>query len=154
MSAGFDRTRLPTWPDYAASEGLALVGRGKWRNVLCDFHDDTKPSMRVNVESGGWICMSCRTKGADVLDHYMQKHGISFVAAARVLGAIDDKGQPLRPQRRFSASDALGSISMELNVCTVVISDIKAGVIPNDVDWQRFLAAAGLVQAIADEARR
>lgn len=150
----FDRNRVPAWPEYAASEGMTLVGRGKWRNVLCDFHHDSKPSIRVNVESGGWICMSCHTKGGDVLSHYMQKHGVNFVAAARALGAIDDKGQPLRPKRRFSASDAMQVIGMELNVCAILASDLRQGFVPNDADWQRFLCAAGLVQAIADEANR
>ena len=119
----FDRNLVPTWPEYAACEGMTLIGRGKWRNVLCDFHDDSTPSMRINVESGGWICMSCHAKGGDVLSHYMQRTGLSFVAAARMFGAIDDKGQPLRRPRRFSASDALGCIHMELNVCAVVVSD-------------------------------
>ena len=70
-----------------------------------------------------------------------------------MFGAIDDKGQPLRPQRRFSASDALDCIGAELNVCAVVIGDCRSGVLPSDADWQRFLAAAGRVQTIADEVR-
>ena len=72
----------------------------------------------------------------------------------RIGGLVrDDKGQPLRPQRRFSASDALDYIGAELNVCAVVIGDCRSGVLPSDADWQRFLAAAGRVQTIADEVR-
>lgn len=149
----FDRNLIPSWPDYATNEGLVLEGKGKWRNMLCDFHADRTPSMRVNVESGGWVCMSCHAKGGDVLSHYMQRNGLDFVEAARRLGAIDDRGQPLRRQRRFSASDALACIGVELNVCIIVISDCRSGVLPNDADWQRFLQAAGRVQAIADEVR-
>lgn len=152
MSGSFDRSRLPSWPEYAAAEGLTLHGRGRWRNVLCDFHDDRRPSMRVNVESGGWVCMSCGVKGGDTVSHYMRRNGVPFMDAARALGAVDGTGEPRRP-RRFSASDALGCIEIELNVCAVIISDARAGVLPSEADWKRFLAAVRVVVGIAQEAR-
>ena len=93
MSA-FDRDRLPSWQEYADDFGLVLHGRGRWRNLLCDFHADTEPSMRVNAESGGWICMSCGAKGGDVLSHHMQRTGATFVEAAKALGAWDATKAP------------------------------------------------------------
>lgn len=155
MSGGFNRDRLPDWPAYADQAGLTLHGRGRWRNALCEFHDDAQPSMRINVETGGWICMSCATKGGDVLSHYMRRTGADFVTAARALGAWTDGGTSnvSREQpRRLSARDALQAVGLELNVCVVVISDARRGVVPNDTDWRRFLQAAGRVEFIALEA--
>lgn len=151
----FDRDRLPSWEAYADLAGLTLIGRGRWRNVRCNFHDDGNPSMRVNVESGGWICMSCGAKGGDPLAHHMARSGLDFVQAARELGAwVDDaRPAPERP-RAFSARDALSVIGLELGVCVIVIGDAKRGVTPNDTDWQRFLAAVGRVEFIAAEAAR
>jgi hypothetical protein len=156
VTAGtFNRDRLPDWVVYADQLGLTLQGRGRWRNVTCDFHDDGEPSMRVNVESGGWVCMACGAKGGDVLAHYMQRTGMGFVQAAQDLGAWVAGGNgehaPEAP-RRLSARDALGAVGIELGVCAVVISDARRGIVPNDGDWRRFLEAAGRVQFIATEA--
>lgn len=150
----FDRNRLPDPKTFFDREGLALKGGGRWRTTRCDFHDGSD-SMRVNVESGGWVCMSCGVKGGDVLAYAMQRHGLDFVPAAKALGAWVDDGRPApaRP-RAFSASDALSVIGLELNVCVVVISDARRGVKPSDTDWQRFLKAVSRVQAIAQEAVR
>lgn len=150
----FNRDLVPGWEEYAASEGLILVGRGKWRTTRCDIHGGSD-SLRVNVESGGWCCMACGAKGGDTLNHYMQITGLSFAAAARMFGAIDDKGQPLRPQRPFSSRDALEVVGEELGICVDVINQVRRGQKPacvSDVDWQRFLVAAGRVQTVATEA--
>jgi hypothetical protein len=111
--------------------------------------------MRINTQSGGWICMNCGSKGGDVLAHHMLRHGLGFVEAARALGAWTDDGKPVptRPSA-FTARDALSCIERELNVCMVVISDARRGVTPSDNDWQRFLQAAGRIDRIAQEAAR
>lgn len=155
MTGALIRERIPAWESYASDHGLVLVGRGKWRNLLCDFHNDGKPSMRVNVESGGWVCMSCGAKGGDVLAHHMQRTSLGFIEAAKDLGAWDeDKAQPTeRKARSLSASDAMHVISHELMVMTVVISDARTGLIPSDADWQRFLAGAGRIEALTREFR-
>ena len=155
MSGAFNRDRLPDWQGYAATQALTLHGRGKWLSVLCDFHTDTAPSMRVNVESGGWICMACGAKGGDVLAHYMQRTGIDFVAAARELGAWDE-GQGRHTERKprsLSGSDAMQVVAQELLILCIVISDVRRGIIPGDPDWQRFLVGAGRVEALAMEFR-
>ena len=148
----FDRDRLPSWGAYSDAEGLPLAGRGKWRTTRCDFHGGSD-SLRINTQSGGWVCMSCGVHGGDVLAYHMRRHGLGFVEAARALGAwIDDGAPPPRP-RAFSARDALSVIETELNVAMVVISDARQGITPTDDDWQRFLLAAGRIDRIAQEAR-
>jgi DNA primase len=89
-SAGrFMRTALPDPAGYYAERAaLRLIGRGRWRSALCPFHDDTRPSLRINVESGAYRCMACGAKGGDVLAYHRARHGLSFLQAARDLGAM------------------------------------------------------------------
>ena len=150
----FDRSRLPTWQEYADAQGLALQGRGRWLTTRCDLHGSSD-SLRVNTDSGGWCCMSCGAKGGDVLAHLMQTTGADFVQAARALGAWADDGRQTREKpRQFSASDALSVLSKDLHLCVLVISDVRRGVTPTEGDWQAFLGAAGRCIAVAQESRR
>lgn len=85
----FSRERLPDAIGYYCTrERLRLIGRGHWRSAVCPFHDDDRPSLRVNVETGAFRCMACGAKGGDVLSFHRQRHGLSFVQAARDLGAM------------------------------------------------------------------
>ncbi|GIL07051.1 MAG: hypothetical protein BroJett031_35710 [Betaproteobacteria bacterium] len=86
-SGSFQRDRLPSTPAYFGSIGLNLRGRGPWRSGLCPFHNDSTPSLRVNVGSGAFRCMACGAHGGDVLEFHRQRTGKGFVEAARELGA-------------------------------------------------------------------
>jgi hypothetical protein len=83
----FDRTRLPAPAPYYESQGLALKGRGAWLDAVCPFHADSKPSLRVKIETGAFSCMACGAHGGDVLAYHMQLHNMDFKAAAVSLGA-------------------------------------------------------------------
>jgi hypothetical protein len=83
----FDRTRLPRPADYYACAGIDLHGAGSWRSALCPFHQDTKPSLRVFVESGAFRCMVCGARGGDVLAFHRLRHSLRFIEAAKALGA-------------------------------------------------------------------
>lgn len=85
--ARFQRDRLPAPLAYFEREGVALRGRGLWRDAICPFHEDTRPSLRVNIETGAFRCMACGAAGRDVLAFHQRRHGLEFVAAARALGA-------------------------------------------------------------------
>ena len=82
----FDRCRLPDPATYYERELDKLTGRGVWRSALCPFHSDTRPSLRLNVETGGWRCMSCGTHG-DLIAFQQLRYGQSFVDACKSLGA-------------------------------------------------------------------
>jgi len=155
MSGAFNRDLLPTWPDYADTIGAKLLGRGKWRSMLCEFHADTEPSLRVNTQSGGWCCMSCGAKGGDVLAHYMQRTDAGFMEAAIGLGAWDatQVRHTERQPRALTPRDAMEVVARELLLLLVVIADIRSGVIPTDDDWQRFLLGAGRIESLAQEFR-
>ena len=83
----FDRARLPNPLSYFASAGLKIIGRGRWRSTLCPFHNDSRPSLRINADTGAYRCMACAAHGGDVLDFHRARHGLSFPQAARDLGA-------------------------------------------------------------------
>lgn len=82
----FRRDRLPSPEIYYAGKDARLIGRGEWRSARCPFHDDTRPSLRVNVRSGGFRCMVCGAHGGDVLAFHMQLTGLPFIEAAKALG--------------------------------------------------------------------
>ena len=86
-SIGLQRNLLPTAADYFKSRGLKLTGGGEWKNARCPFHDDTKPSLRVRLDTGGFRCMVCGAHGGDVLAFHMKLTGLPFARAAIELGA-------------------------------------------------------------------
>ena len=83
----YRRDLLPCPADYFAARGLKLAGRGEWRNAICPFHNDTRPSLRVRIETGAFRCMVCGAHGSDVLAFHMLRHGLRFIEAAKSLGA-------------------------------------------------------------------
>ncbi len=85
--SAFDRSRLPDPAQYYAAQGLHLTGKGQWRNAICPFHEDTKPSLRVRPDNGAFCCMVCGAKGGDVLAFHIKRYELSFKAAAVALGA-------------------------------------------------------------------
>jgi hypothetical protein len=148
-----DRNQLPSVELYFDAEGAPLVGNGKWRTTQCAFHGGSD-SMRVNVESGGWVCMACHVKGGDLISYVMQRYGADFVTAAKTLGAWVEDGRPAQTKpRRFSASDAMSVLSEDLHLCALVIGDARQGVTPTDADWQAFLRSAGTCIAISESSR-
>ena len=83
----FSRQALPDAHEYYEKEGLKLTGGGVWRDAICPFHTDTKPSLRVNIERGSFRCMACGAHGGDVLAFHQQKHKLGFIEACKQLGA-------------------------------------------------------------------
>lgn len=149
----FLKDHLPDTHSYFDSEDVRLVGRGAWKTGPCQFHGGGD-SLRVNTKSGGWVCMACGVKGGDVLSYHMQMYGMEFVEAAKALGAYveDDRRYTGKTTpTTLSARDAMQVIAHELLVLFVVIADIRAGVIPPDDDWQRFVVGAGRVETLARE---
>jgi hypothetical protein len=83
----FDRGALPSSATFYRAQGIELRGRGAWRDALCPFHEDKKPSLRVRVDTGAFRCMTCGARGGDVLAFLRLRYGLGFVEAARQVGA-------------------------------------------------------------------
>jgi DNA primase len=88
----FTPETLPSPAEYYATIGLKLNGSGKWKSALCPFHEDTKPSLRINIDFGGFKCMACNEHGGDILSFHMKKYGMSFKNACKSLGAWGNHG--------------------------------------------------------------
>lgn len=88
----FRRDRLPSPAEYFAEYGPKLIGRGEWRDAVCPFHPDTRPSLRVKAATGAFRCMVCAAHGRDVLDLHILRTRLSFPEAARALGAWEERG--------------------------------------------------------------
>lgn len=83
----FRKERLPSGIEYFNAWGIALKGSGAWRDAICPFHVDTKPSLRVRADSGAYRCMVCGAHGGDVLSFHVKRSGLNFIQAAKELGA-------------------------------------------------------------------
>lgn len=86
----FRHSLLPKPVGYFAAHGIKLFGTGIWKSALCPFHNDNTPSLRINIETGGFRCMACGQHGGDILAFHMQHYGLRFNEAARQLGAWVD----------------------------------------------------------------
>lgn len=86
----FKRDRLPNPSEYYLEQALKLIGGGEWKSAICPFHNDTKPSLRVRLDTGSFRCMVCGAHGGDVLAFHMQRHGLRFIEAAQALGAWEE----------------------------------------------------------------
>jgi hypothetical protein len=150
----FVKDRLPDVQSYFESEDVHLVGPGQWKTGPCHLHGGSD-SLRVNVRTGGWVCMNCMAKG-DMLAYHMQRHDLDFIAAARQLGAYVEDGKPHRGQAKPKTLPATEAMQLIVHCWLVqvnVIAGIRAGVIPSDVDWHSFLVRAGEAELLATEYR-
>ncbi len=149
--AEFIKNQLPEALSYFEAQGLALVGRGKWRTTECRFHDGSD-SMRINVASGAWVCMACNAKGGDVLAYHMAANCLDFAGAAKDLGAWQDDGNPSRSYRPkpLPAGQAISVLAFEANLTAIAAANLAHGVLLSDKDRSRLLVAAGRIQHVAE----
>ena len=147
----FDRTHLPEASSYFEGQGLRLVGHGKWRTAECRFHNGSD-SMRINVASGAWVCMSCGVKGGDVLAYHMLAYGLEFVDAARQLGAWVDDGKPAARQTPapLPPRAAIQVLAFEANLIAVAAGNVAHGVTLTDIDLRRVLSASNRISRLAE----
>ena len=150
----FDRNKLPDCLDYFEAEGLKLIGppSSKWRSTRCPFHGGSK-SLRVNIASGGWMCMACGLKGGDVLAFHMQRYELDFVQAAKALNCWVDDGSINNQQKQttLSARQALQVLELESKVIYMAASDISKGLKLHETDLQRLALAVGRVGKVNEE---
>ena len=149
----FHRDRLPDPRGYFEGAGLKLKGRGPWRTTSCEFHGGSD-SMRVNVQSGAFVCMAgCGARGGDVLAYHRAASGLDFVAAAKALGAYVDDGKPHTGSTRptgLSPRAALEVLAFEAHLAAVAAAGLAAGAALTDEDRARLRTAAQRIVTIAE----
>lgn len=148
----FDRGLLPDPLSYFDGQGLKLSPRGKWRTTECKFHDGSD-SMRINAATGAWVCMSCSSKGGDVLAYHMMFHGMEFVPAAKELGAWIDDGKPVQSFKPSALSPraALQVLGFESTLTAVAAANVANGVELCANDLARLLLAANRINKIVED---
>jgi len=85
---GFRRDLLPDPGVYYTRE-LNKLSRPKtdgWTSSPCPFHEDTRPSFAVNLQSGAWCCFAGCGRG-DLVDFQKKRYGQDFKEAVQALGA-------------------------------------------------------------------
>lgn len=55
--------------------------------VICPFHDDTTPSLSIDLATGNFYCFGC-SQGGSIFDFYMKLHNCSFKEALLELGDL------------------------------------------------------------------
>ncbi|MDM0007882.1 CHC2 zinc finger domain-containing protein [Variovorax sp. J22G73] len=149
----FVKDRLADPSAYFESEGVTLIGRGRWRTARCDFHGGSD-SMRINTETGAWVCMAgCGARGGDVLAYHMATHGVSFVEAAKALGAWEEDGKHLQRRRptTFPPRDALYLLRQDATLAAVAAGNLARGVALSAEDRDSLMRAARRITLIASE---
>ena len=82
--------------DVVEASGVKLVGRGRVRQGVCPFHEETAGSFTVYADSQRWYCFGCGL-GGDVLDFIQRLDGVDLPEAIRRL-----KGGSWEPVERPS----------------------------------------------------
>jgi hypothetical protein len=147
----FNRENLPNPQDYYENTaGLKLTGRGPWRTTRCEFHGGSD-SMRINIQSGGFMCMSCGEKGGDVLAYHQQANDLEFIDAAKALNAWADDGyQSTYKPSPVSARTMLEVVALEVQIVALVAADLSKGITIADVDKARLFEAASRINKVAE----
>lgn len=152
---GFERDRLPDAIDYYTGRGLKFKEpRGKWRTTRCEFHGGSD-SMRINVQSGAFICMAqCGARGGDLLSYHRAAEGLDFIQACKDLGAWTDDGKPETNRRPapFTPRQALEVLASEANLVAVAAGNIAHGTALSQSDLSRLLQAASRILKVAEVA--
>lgn len=148
----FIHENLPDPVTYFENEGLKLAGKGKWRTGPCNFHG-SKATMRVNALTGAFVCMAgCGARGGDVLAYHMAAHGLTFIEAAKALGAWSEDGKPNKPQRpkALPANQAIQVLAFESTLTAIAAGNIAHGVSLTHKDRARLLVAARRINHIRE----
>jgi hypothetical protein len=149
----FNRAHLPDPTTYFENQGLILKGprSAKWKTTTCNFHGGSD-SLRVNVASGAWVCMSCGEKGGDVLAYEIKDSGKEFVDAAKALGCWIDDGRPPVATKPTPLSPrlALSVMAFESTLAAVAAGNVANGVALTDADRARLMVAANRINRLVE----
>jgi len=86
--------------------GVELRGRGRVRQGLCPFHEETDASFTVYADTQKWYCFGCGL-GGDVLDFIQRTDGVDLPEAIRRLETAPPTPRPTGTAGQASAVPAL-----------------------------------------------
>ena len=73
--------------DAVEASGVRLRGRGRVRQGVCPFHDESEGSFTVYADTERWYCFGCGL-GGDVLDFVQRTENLSLPEAVRRLDGL------------------------------------------------------------------
>lgn len=111
-------------------------GKDSWL-ACCPAHDDKRASMTVREMPDERVLVHCFA-GCSV-EEILDSVGLEFDALFPPK-AIDTRVSPTR--RPFHAGDVLEAIRGELDIASMVLSDIDQGRFPSTADLDRLLVAS------------
>ena len=129
--------------DTVEAFGVRLNGRGRVRQGVCPFHDESEGSFTSYDDSQRWYCFGCGL-GGDVLDFIQRAEGLSLPEAIARLDGIPGLAPraAVRPARtRRPASAALPPRDPAL---LTAAARFYAGQLRRHPDGQRYLASRGV----------
>ena len=85
--------------DVVEASGVRLRGRGRVRQGVCPFHEETEGSFTVYADTERWYCFGCG-EGGDVLDFVQRIENLSLPEAIRRLDASPPTTAPVRHATR------------------------------------------------------
>lgn len=86
----FNPLLLPEPKQYYLTIFPNLKNNSEWISVICCFHEDKNPSLRINLSTGAFRCFGCGIKGRDVLAFHQQLHQLNFIEAVSLFGAWNE----------------------------------------------------------------
>ena len=93
MNSHFNRNRVPPVADVLARLHLqpSKPNHSGYAQMRCPLHGEANPSLSVHLERGNWRCFACGAVGGDALELYRRARELTFVQAARELGAWEGR---------------------------------------------------------------
>ena len=85
----FNSSLLPAPVYYYRHCFPRLSAIAGWVSVHCCFHEDTQPSLRINLDFGGFHCFSCGEKGGDIVAFHQKRYHLTFIEAVNYFGASE-----------------------------------------------------------------
>lgn len=86
----FDKSLLPKVIDYYTQQFTQLKIKPEWTSVCCPFHEDHKPSLSLNLQTGGFFCFGCQARGGDIIDFHRRRYRLNFIETVNFFGAWRD----------------------------------------------------------------
>lgn len=81
------------------NEGFTVKRKGRALWLSCPFHEDKKPSFKINPDKQSFYCFSCNS-GGDSITFIQKLHGLSFNDALKYLNLRGNHLVKINPKER------------------------------------------------------
>ena len=86
--AKLEHTFCFTPSEYYSMQFPGINTNRKFVKVICPFHDDTRPSLSINLEKGWYKCHACGEGGGGITKFHMARYSLSYKQTIKELEAF------------------------------------------------------------------